>query len=86
MPDWGRFGLQRCDWETTGCGHAGHRKREGVLVYMRQEGRGIGLLNKCKTYSLQDQGRDTVKPIWNWASRRTCGITVPVPRSWPTWG
>ena len=33
----------------------------GVIVYMNQEGRGIGLLNKLKAYKLQEQGRDTVE-------------------------
>ena len=57
------FGSCRCD-----CGsqlHQAMRQIEhegrGVIVYMNQEGRGIGLLNKLKAYKLQEQGRDTVE-------------------------
>ena len=37
------------------------KEGKGAIVYMNQEGRGIGLLNKLKAYKLQEQGRDTVE-------------------------
>lgn len=57
------FGSCRCD-----CGGQLHNAMQmveeagkGVVLYMNQEGRGIGLLNKLKAYKLQEQGRDTVE-------------------------
>jgi 3,4-dihydroxy 2-butanone 4-phosphate synthase / GTP cyclohydrolase II len=77
------FGSQRCD-----CGdqlHAAMRAiaehGNGVILYMRQEGRGIGLVNKLRAYACRTRGTIRWKPTRCSVSRRTCAITGSVRRS-----